>query len=129
MSPAASMPAMAQISSLSAVSPEMPTAPMTSPSASRISTPAGIADHAAAAHRRQHGEELRRVGRALGERARAEAHAERAPGFAEGDVEAQDSRLVLALEGDEMPAGIEHRDRERLEFLVAAGLEGDVDDG
>ena len=89
----------------------------------------GIADHAALAHRRQHGEELRRVGRAFGERARAEPHAERAPGFAEGDVEAQDSRLVLALEGDEMPAGIEHRDRERLEFLVAAGLERDVDNG
>ena len=42
MSPAASMPAIAQISSLSAVSPEIPTAPMMSPSASRISTPAGL---------------------------------------------------------------------------------------
>ena len=43
--------------------------------------------------------------------AAAEAHAERAPGFAVGDVEAQDAGPVLALERDEMPAGIEHRDR------------------
>ena len=34
-----------------------------------------------------------------------------APGFAERDVEAQDSGLVLALEGDEMAAGIEDGDR------------------
>ena len=37
--PAASMPAMAAVSSLSDVSPEMPTAPMTAPALSRISTP------------------------------------------------------------------------------------------
>ena len=36
------MPAIAQASSLSEVSPEMPTAPMTSPPASRISTPPGL---------------------------------------------------------------------------------------
>ena len=64
-----------------------------------------------------------------GERARAEAHAERAPGLAEGDVEAQQPRLVLALERDEMAAGIEHRDGERRAIGVAAFLERGVDDG
>src|SRR3954447_18239098 len=46
-------------------------------------------DDAPAARRRQHGEELRRTRGALRERARAEAHAERAPGLAIGDVEPQ----------------------------------------
>src|SRR5262249_44778257 len=41
VSPAASMPAMAHFSSLSETSPEIPTAPITSPSWSRISTPDG----------------------------------------------------------------------------------------
>src|SRR6188508_2871768 len=40
-SPAASIPATAQTSSLSEVSPEMPTAPSTLPDASLISTPPG----------------------------------------------------------------------------------------
>src|SRR5712692_5600590 len=40
--PAASIPAMAQTSSLSEVSPEMPTAPRMSPPASLISTPPGL---------------------------------------------------------------------------------------
>src|SRR5262245_1232407 len=48
---------------------------------------ARIGDDAAAARGRQHVEELRRVGRTLGERARAEAHAERAPRLSVGDVE------------------------------------------
>src|SRR5882757_9698039 len=61
---------------------------------------ARIGDDAPAARRRQHGEELRRAGGALRLRARAEAHAERAPGLSIGNVEPQEAGLVLALEGD-----------------------------
>src|SRR4029450_12154702 len=46
---------------------------------------ARIGHHAYVARRRQHGEELRRLGRSRSQRARAEAHAERAPGLAERD--------------------------------------------
>src|SRR5262249_53896380 len=42
--------------------------------------------------------------------------------------EAQQPRLVLALEGDEMAAGIEHGDGERRTVGVAAFLERGVDD-
>ena len=69
------------------------------------------------------------LARARGQRARAEAHAERAPGLAEGDVETQQARLVLALERDQVPAGVEHGDGERRAIGVAALLERGVDDG
>src|SRR6516164_3577464 len=88
---------------------------------------ARIGDHATMACRRQHREKLRRLGRAAGERARAETHAERAPGFAERDVEPQDAGFVLALERDEMAAGIEHGDGERSEIGLARLFQGDVD--
>src|SRR4029077_19401190 len=55
--------------------------------------------------------------------------AERAPGLAEGDVETQQARLVLALERDQVPAGVEHGDGERRATGVAALLECGVDDG
>src|SRR5215472_6259956 len=90
---------------------------------------AGIGDHASLAGGRQHGEELRGLGRARGERTRAETHAERAPGLAEGDVEAQEAGLVLALERDQVSAGVEHGDGQRRAIGVAAFLERDVDDG
>src|ERR1051326_1069428 len=90
---------------------------------------ARIADHAAAARRRQHGEELRRLRRTARQGGRAETHAERAPGFAEGDVETQDAGFVLALERDQMAAVIEHRDGERSQIVVAAFLQRDIDDG
>jgi hypothetical protein len=120
------MPAMAHASSLSEVSPDR-----ADDVAGRVPDQhaAGIGDHAPAARRRQHGEELRSLGRAPRKRARAEAHAERAPGFAEGDVEAQEPRLVLALERDEVPAGIEHGDGERRAIGIAALLERGVDNG
>src|SRR4029077_12844568 len=69
------------------------------------------------------------LGRARSERARTEAHAERAPGLAEGNVEAQEAGLVLALEGDQVSAGVEHADGQRCAIGVAACLERDVDDG
>src|SRR5262249_38416243 len=82
-----------------------------------------------AAHRRKCGVERRLLGCAAGECARAQPHAERTPGFPERDVETQDAGLVLALERDQVPAGVEHGDRERLEFVLAPGLERDIDDG
>src|SRR5215510_9754634 len=90
---------------------------------------ARIGNQPAAAGGGQRGEELRRVGGALEQGARAEAHAERPPGFAEGDVEAQDAGLVLALEGDEMAAGVEYGDGQRRAVGVAAFLQRGVDDG
>jgi hypothetical protein len=66
---------------------------------------------------------------ARGERARAEAHAERAPGLAERDVETQQARFVLALERDQVPASVEHGDGERRAIGVAALLERGVNDG
>src|SRR5882724_12989869 len=81
------------------------------------------------AHRGERREECRLLGRAAGERARAEPHAERAPGLPERNVETQNAGLVLTLECDQMPAGVEHRDRERHELVLAPGLERGVDDG
>src|SRR5215467_4661985 len=82
-----------------------------------------------AAHRRKRRVERRLLGCAAGERARAEPHAERTPGFPERDVKTQDAGLVLPLERDEVPAGVEHGDRERHELVLAPGLERGVDDG
>src|SRR5262249_14007205 len=90
---------------------------------------AGIGDHASIAGGRQHSEELRGLRRARGERARAEAHAERAPGLAEGDVEAQEAGLVLALERDQVSAGVEHGDGQRRAIGVTAFLKRGLDDG
>src|SRR5262249_50096481 len=90
---------------------------------------ARIGHEPAAAGGGERGEELRRVGGAFEQRARAEAHAERAPRFAERDVETQDARFVLALEGDEMAAGIEDRNGERRAIGLAPFLQRDVDDG
>ena len=81
------------------------------------------------AHRREHAVEQRILPRAVSELARAEAHTERAPRFAVGDVEAQDARLVLALERHQMPPGIEHRDRQRRAVGLAAFFQSGVDDG
>src|SRR5215217_872528 len=58
---------------------------------------AGVPDEHAArnrhqtalAHHRERPEELRVLGGTAGQRTAGKAHAERAPGFAEGDVEAQ----------------------------------------
>src|SRR5258707_14699239 len=90
---------------------------------------ARIGHHASAAGRRQHREELRRLGRPRRERARAEAHAQRTPRFAEGDVEAQQAGFVLALERHEVTACVEHGDSERGAVRLSALLEGGVDDG
>ena len=62
------------------------------------------------------------------ELAPAEAHAQRAPRLALGDLRPEDARPVLALERDEMAAGVEHRDGQRLEFARAAVRQRLVDD-
>src|SRR5262249_6849311 len=89
---------------------------------------AGIGDHATAAGRRQHGEELRRLRCARGERARAKAHAKRAPSLAERDVKAQEPGFVLTLERHQMTSSVEHSDSERRAVGVAPLLERAVDD-
>src|SRR5262249_29235968 len=90
---------------------------------------AGHWHEASLAHGRECRVELRLARGAARERARAESHAERAPGFAERNVEAQDAGLVLALEGDEVAACIEHGDCKRRELGLAPGLERDADEG
>ncbi len=107
----------------------MPQAPMTLPPASLISTPPGLVTMrpplAAASMVKNCGVLPAR----RRQRARAEAHAERAPGFAVGDVVTQQAGFVLALEGDEMAAGIEHGDGERREIGFARLLQRDIDNG
>src|SRR4051812_26071127 len=66
---------------------------------------------------------------ALRKLARAEAHAERAPGFSIRDVETQNAGLVLTLERDEMPARVEHSDSQRRAIRLAAFLQRGINDG
>src|SRR5580704_8222613 len=61
--------------------------------------------------------------------ARSEAHAQRPPGFTEGYLKTQDAGFVLALEGHQVTAGIQHGNRERRKFGVAPGLERDIENG
>jgi len=58
----------------------------------------------------------------------AEAHAQRTPGFALGDLRPEDAGAILALEGKEVAAGIEHGHGERLQLQRAPMLERPVDD-
>src|SRR6185437_3153436 len=58
----------------------------------------------------------------------AEAHAEHAPRLALGDLGPEQARIVLALQRDEMAAGIEHGHGERLELEAPPVLERFVDD-
>ena len=114
-SPIAAMPASAQASSWSPMSPEIPTAPTTAPSPSRMITPPGDGTARPWLVAASAVDERRRLRRALGQFARAEAHPERAPRLAVRDVETQEARPVLALEGDEVPAGVEHGGGQRRE--------------
>src|SRR6476646_1675553 len=107
---------MAQASSLSEVSPEMPTAPMMSPAGVLISTPPGLVT-------------MRPSLAAASMVKNCGVLAARAPSLAEGDIETQQARLVLALERDQMPADVEHGDGQRRATGVAALLECGVDDG
>src|SRR5712691_4960171 len=90
---------------------------------------ARIGDHAPAARRIECIEELRRIGSALEQRARSEAHAECAPGLAIGNVVAKDAGFVFALERDQMTAGVEHRDGHRHEIHLTSLVECDIHDG
>jgi hypothetical protein len=86
------MPAMAQISSLSEVSPETPIAP-SRVVPSWISTPPGTGT-------------------------RAHAHGERAIGLAVGDLFAHQAGAILRRRHLGHAARIQDRDAERLEFLL-----------
>jgi hypothetical protein len=106
----------------------MPTAPTISPAALRMSTPPGTgimrpALTAASA--------VKKAGTlaARAASARAEAHAQRSPGLAEGNVEAKQPGFVLALERDQMTAAIENGDGQRSALELAPFAQCDIDDG
>jgi hypothetical protein len=60
---------------------------------------------------------------------RSHAERKRAIGFAERDLEAHQRGQVLALEGDEMPTGIEHGYGERFQADFRSLGKGGFDDG
>jgi hypothetical protein len=51
------------------------------------------------------------------------------PRLAESDVRSQNSRLVLALEGDEVAAAVENGDGERRKAKFGAFFQRGIDDG
>src|SRR5262245_14958730 len=107
---------MAAASSLSDVSPDTPTAPRTAPVSSRIKTPP-----ATGTMPRPATPEIpdTRCGRSLCksfEAARTHADGERAERLAGRHLRPEQRGAVLALEGNEVAAGVEHRDAERLQL-------------
>jgi len=54
---------------------------------------------------------------------------ERSPRLGDGDVGPKNAGAVLALERDEMAAGVQHGDGERRAIRFASLAERDVDDG
>jgi len=66
--------------------------------------------------------------RTLREFACSVPNAQRAPRLAVGNVEANDPRAILALESDQVAAGIEHCDDERIELALARVRKRCVDD-
>ncbi len=97
--PAASIPATAQISSLSEVSPEIPTAPSSRPSRERISTPPGDRHERGRAGDVAHrGDEIGlRLGPGM-DRPGAEAQSQGAVGLAAGDL--GPAQRCAVLDGD-----------------------------
>ena len=119
---------MAAYSSLSEASPEIPTAPITSPLSFSASTPPGTgmkrpSDAAAIARLKR-----RAILQPVADGAAGDAHAERARRLADGDVGAEIARAVLALEQHDVAADVEHRDGERQQSRVGAGFQRAVDD-
>src|SRR5262249_26197136 len=66
--------------------------------------------------------------RAFRQLARPEAHSERAPRLAESDVKPSEACAVLALERNQVPADVEHRDGQWSKLALARGCERNVDD-
>src|SRR6185437_2602026 len=75
----------------------------------------------------QRRDEGRRRGGTAGEFATSEAHAQGAPGFALRNLRSHDAGAVLALEGEEVSAGIEYSDGERLQLQGPSMLKRLVD--
>ncbi len=107
----------------------LPTAPMISPSASRISTPLGTGTTRPPLAGREGAHEGRRCGGTGRPARRAEAHAERAPGLAEGDVEPEDAGTVLALERHQVAALHRALRHSAGRTLLAPLAQGGGDDG
>src|SRR5262249_36854705 len=73
-------------------------------------------------------DEVGAIAQALGDGARWDAHAESAASLALSDLHAQQSATVLALEGDQVAARVEHGDGERQEVLGTRGAKSAVND-
>lgn len=107
---AAAMPARAQASSLSETSPEMPTAPTTTPLGVANQDSARGWDHPSAGHRVECREErllVRLLGHTAGQRPGADAHPKRPPGLAHGDLGTDDPRPILPGERLQVPTVVE----------------------
>src|SRR3954469_25622722 len=108
------MAATAQASSLSDVSPLMPTAPTRSPSGVRIRTPPGTGHDPALGERVDSVYEVGLLLRPLEDRAGAHAERQCAIGFSMRDLSPQQARSILDEGGLQAAAGIEEDDGERV---------------
>ena len=122
------MPAVAQVSSLSEVSPLTPTAPSTAPLVSRTRTPPGTGTIPFGQNRRQRNEELRNGVGSPGELPSPKAHRQTTVGLTHGDLDPTDRRSLVALHNEGVTAGIEHHDTQRSESAVAAFAERRIGD-
>src|SRR5690242_7356701 len=76
----------------------------------------------------QRAHEVRTIGEPIAQRPARLTHAERAPRLADRDVGTEDARAVLALERDELTAGVEHGDGQRHHGVLSSGRERRLDD-
>jgi hypothetical protein len=73
-------------------------------------------------------DELRSLFRDGRKRARRPAHAQRAIGLPHGDLEAQDSAVILPAKCDQMASIVENGDRERRTLDLRTMLQRRIDD-
>ncbi len=122
------MPATAAASSFSEASPVTPTAPRSTPSAVAYEDTAGHREDPTPGQRGDRGEELRRVGGAGGDRPVRHPQPEHARRLGHREVGPQEPGPVLPPEGDQRAAGVQHRDRERVEPFGGAVFQRGVHD-
>ena len=109
----AAMPAMAQSSSLSPTSPETPTAPMMLLLCPRTSTRAWRRNYASLAGDRESGNKGWVFLSSLRKFSCPEAHSERAPSLAVGNIKSEETGTVLSFESDSVATCVQHNDGER----------------
>ena len=122
------MPATAMISSLSPVSPEMPTAPSNSISCIPDQYTAGIRHKTAATRGHDGGKKIRVLRGPLHHGARAPTHTECAIGFADRNLGSNDTRAIFAFGADNVTAVVEHELRLRHLFVFTSLLQRGIDD-